>query len=97
MEDNILNKKININFIDGPFVEIIEDTTLHYKIEFIDRDDNKIIFELDFVISKILLANSKTENSLGFPRLIGKSMIFSLNKTFKIPSIKSETKQNDLV
>jgi autotransporter strand-loop-strand O-heptosyltransferase len=52
MEDNILNKKININFIDGPFVKIIEDTTLHYKIEFIDRDDNKIIFEIDLISNK---------------------------------------------
>jgi autotransporter strand-loop-strand O-heptosyltransferase len=52
MEHNILNKKININFIDGPFVEIIEDTTLHYKIEFIDMDDDKIIFELDLISNK---------------------------------------------
>lgn len=45
-------KEININFIDGPFVEIVEDTTLHYKIEFIDKDDDKIIFELDLISNK---------------------------------------------
>ena len=47
MEDNILDKKLNINFIDGASIEIIEDTILHYKIEFIDRDTNDVIFELD--------------------------------------------------
>jgi len=47
-----LNKKVNINFIDGPFVEIIEDTTLHYNVEFIDRDTNKIVFNLDLISNK---------------------------------------------
>jgi autotransporter strand-loop-strand O-heptosyltransferase len=47
-----LNKKININYIDGPFVEIIEDVTLHYNIEFIDRDTDNVIFELDLISNK---------------------------------------------
>lgn len=49
---NVLNKKLSINFIDGVFVEILEDTILHYKIEFIDRDTNKIIFEFDLISNK---------------------------------------------
>ena len=43
----LLVQKLNINFIDGASIEIIEDTILHYKIEFIDRDTNDVIFELD--------------------------------------------------
>ena len=42
-----MNRKVNINFIDGPFVEIIENERLHYQIQFIDREVDKVIFELD--------------------------------------------------
>ena len=42
-----MNTKININFIDGPFVEIVENDKLYYHVEFIDRDTDKVIFELD--------------------------------------------------
>ena len=47
-----MNKKININFIDGVFIEIIENTTLHYEIEFIDKDTDTVIFALDLISNR---------------------------------------------
>ncbi len=34
---------ISVNFINGPFVEILGDSKIKYKIDFIDLDTNKII------------------------------------------------------
>jgi len=39
--------KININFIDGPFVEILHDEDKFYHIQFINKRNNSIEFELD--------------------------------------------------
>jgi autotransporter strand-loop-strand O-heptosyltransferase len=36
--------KININFIDGAFVEILDDIDSKYDIEFIDKQTNRVIF-----------------------------------------------------
>jgi autotransporter strand-loop-strand O-heptosyltransferase len=40
-------KEININFIDGPFVEIKEDTARLYHVQFINQKNNHVEFELD--------------------------------------------------
>ena len=36
------NRKFNINFIDGPFVEILDDVDLTYKVDFVNGKNNKI-------------------------------------------------------
>jgi autotransporter strand-loop-strand O-heptosyltransferase len=36
------NRKFNINFIDGPFVEILDDVDLQYNVQFINRKNNKV-------------------------------------------------------
>jgi autotransporter strand-loop-strand O-heptosyltransferase len=40
-------KDININFVDGSFVEIKESTNKTYHVEFLNLNNNKIEFELD--------------------------------------------------
>lgn len=40
-------KNININFVDGPFVEILEDYEKIYHVQFIDNYTGKIEYELD--------------------------------------------------
>jgi autotransporter strand-loop-strand O-heptosyltransferase len=39
--------KININFIDGPFAEIINDVEKTYRVQFIDANINKVKYETD--------------------------------------------------
>lgn len=41
------NRTTNIFFIDGPFVEIKEDGDFLYNVQFINKDTNKIEFEID--------------------------------------------------
>ena len=41
------NRKVNVFFIDGPFVEIKEDDDLMYRVEFINKRNNKIEYGLD--------------------------------------------------
>ncbi len=36
------NRRFNINFIDGPFIEILDDVDLTYKVDFINSKNNKI-------------------------------------------------------
>jgi autotransporter strand-loop-strand O-heptosyltransferase len=36
------NRRFNINFIDGPFVEILDDVDLQYNVQFINRKNNKV-------------------------------------------------------
>lgn len=40
-------KQININFIDGSFVEIIDDVDKLYHVQFINSKNDKVQFELD--------------------------------------------------
>ena len=41
------NRRVNVNFVDGPFVEILEDVENLYNVKFINQDNNKIEFELN--------------------------------------------------
>lgn len=41
------NRRVNIHFIDGPFIEIIEDDQSLYNVQFIDKKTNKIEYQLD--------------------------------------------------
>ena len=41
------NRSTNIFFIDGPYVEIKEDADLLYHVQFINRTNNKVEFEMD--------------------------------------------------
>lgn len=41
------NRKTNVHFIDGPFVEIIEDGDYLYNVQFINKKNNKLEFELN--------------------------------------------------
>ena len=41
------NRKLNIHFIDGPFVEILEDTKEFYNVQFFNSDLKKIEYSLD--------------------------------------------------
>jgi autotransporter strand-loop-strand O-heptosyltransferase len=48
--NKIMNEKpsrININFIDGPFVEILYDKDRFYHVQFINKRNDNIEFELD--------------------------------------------------
>ena len=42
---NQKNTKVNLNFIDGPFIEILNDNDSLYKVEFINLNNNKVEFE----------------------------------------------------
>jgi autotransporter strand-loop-strand O-heptosyltransferase len=46
-KDKPNNRKINYNFVDGPFVEIIEDGDYLYNIEFINKKNNKVEYNLN--------------------------------------------------
>jgi autotransporter strand-loop-strand O-heptosyltransferase len=39
------NRKINIHFVDGPFVEILDDIPYTYNIQFINRKNDKVEYE----------------------------------------------------
>jgi autotransporter strand-loop-strand O-heptosyltransferase len=41
------NRKLNIHFVDGPFVEINEDVENEYKVQFINNDNGEIVYELN--------------------------------------------------
>jgi len=36
------NRRFNINFVDGPFIEILDDVDLEYNVQFINRKNNKV-------------------------------------------------------
>jgi autotransporter strand-loop-strand O-heptosyltransferase len=40
-----ISKNINVNFIDGPFIEILEKTTKEYHVEFIDNKSGRVLHE----------------------------------------------------
>jgi len=40
-------KQVNINFVDGPFIEILEDTKKTYNIQFINSKNNTIEYQLN--------------------------------------------------
>lgn len=44
---NQKNTKVNLNFIDGPFIEILNDNNSNYHVEFINPKNNKVEFELN--------------------------------------------------
>ena len=39
------NREIKVHFIDGPFVEILEDGSNEYKVQFINKDTGKIAYQ----------------------------------------------------
>ena len=49
-EGNVLppkNRKLNIHFIDGPFVEILEDDKEFYNVQFVNTDLNKVEYSVN--------------------------------------------------
>ena len=54
------NRKFNINFVDGPFVEILDNVDLSYKIDFVNRKNNKIEY------STILRSNHWCKSSIKY-------------------------------
>lgn len=40
-------RQVNINFVDGPFLEILEDVEKTYHIQFVNRKNHAIEYELD--------------------------------------------------
>jgi autotransporter strand-loop-strand O-heptosyltransferase len=53
------NRKVNINFIDGPYVEITDDIILKYNIKFINKKNNKVEYELDLESNRWAKCNKK--------------------------------------
>jgi len=41
------NRKVNIHFVDGPFVEILENGDYLYNVQFIDKKNGKLEFEFN--------------------------------------------------
>jgi autotransporter strand-loop-strand O-heptosyltransferase len=41
------NVKVNVNFVDGPFIEITEDNNNLYNVQFIDNKNGKTVFEIN--------------------------------------------------
>ena len=41
------NRKVNIHFVDGPFVEILENGDYVYNVQFIDKKNGKLEFEFN--------------------------------------------------
>jgi autotransporter strand-loop-strand O-heptosyltransferase len=46
-KDKPSNRKINYNFVDGPFVEIVEDGDYLYNVEFVNKKNNKTEYQLN--------------------------------------------------
>jgi autotransporter strand-loop-strand O-heptosyltransferase len=46
-KDKPSNRKVNYNFVDGPFVEIVEDGDYLYSVEFINKKNNKVEYRLN--------------------------------------------------
>jgi autotransporter strand-loop-strand O-heptosyltransferase len=46
-KDKPSNRKINYNFVDGPFVEIVEDSDYLYNVEFVNKKNNKTEYQLN--------------------------------------------------
>ena len=46
-KDKPTNRKVNYNFVDGPFVEILEDGDYLYNVEFINKKNNKVEYNLN--------------------------------------------------
>lgn len=46
-KDKSSNRKVNYNFVDGPFVEILEDGDYLYNVEFINKKNNKVEYTLN--------------------------------------------------
>ena len=44
-KQRVTNPRINLHFIDGPFIEILDDTDGTYNVQFIDSKSNKVIHE----------------------------------------------------
>jgi autotransporter strand-loop-strand O-heptosyltransferase len=44
-KDSKANPKVNLHFIDGPFVEILENQSNLYNVQFINKKSNKVLFE----------------------------------------------------
>lgn len=54
-----LNTRVNINFIDGPFVEILNDNDSTYHIEFINKRTNAVEYSLDMKSNSWARCNKK--------------------------------------
>jgi autotransporter strand-loop-strand O-heptosyltransferase len=54
------NRKFNINFVDGPFIEILDDVDLQYRVEFINRKNNKVEY------STIMKSNTWSKCSIKY-------------------------------
>jgi len=46
-KDKPSNRKVNYNFVDGPFVEILEDGDYLYNVEFVNKKNNKVEYTLN--------------------------------------------------
>ena len=46
-KDKPSNRKVNYNFVDGPFVEILEDGDYLYNVEFINKKNGKLEYTLN--------------------------------------------------
>jgi autotransporter strand-loop-strand O-heptosyltransferase len=46
-KDKPSNRKVNYNFVDGPFVEILEDGDYRYNVEFINKKNGKLEYTLN--------------------------------------------------
>ena len=58
-KDKPTNRKVNYNFVDGPFVEIIEDGDYLYNVEFINKKNNKLEFNLNLKSNHWARTNKK--------------------------------------
>lgn len=41
------NRKINVHFVDGPYVEILDNIPLRYTVQFINKKNNKIVYSTE--------------------------------------------------
>ncbi len=41
------NLKVNINFVDGPFVEILNDIDYRYLVQFVDKKNGQIVYQTE--------------------------------------------------
>jgi len=58
-EDDNSSRVLNIHFIDGPFIEILEPNTHRYHVQFINAKTNKVVYELDLESNHWAKANIK--------------------------------------
>lgn len=48
-KNKVSNRKINVHFVDGAYVEILDNIPLKYNVQFIDKKSNNIVYSTELI------------------------------------------------